>query len=171
MWDTIPQPDWDTFKYGGPNGFLDLFNNGGGSFAQQYKYTDAPDADARMVQAAYWADTYAKAQGRQSQIAATLADAAKLGDFLRYSMFDKYFKQISANCSQQGSVACPAGTARPTRTPTCCPGTTPGAAPPRRRLVVADQRHHDPRGLPEPAGGLRAVHRLRPDPAVPHRQG
>ena len=112
VWDTIPQPDWDTFKYGGPNGFLDLFNNGGGSFAQQYKYTDAPDADARMVQAAYWADTYAKAQGKESQIASTLADAAKLGDFLRYSMFDKYFKQISANCSQQGSVACPAGTSK-----------------------------------------------------------
>jgi Glycosyl hydrolase family 48/Cellulose binding domain/Bacterial Ig domain len=112
VWDTIPQPDWDTFKYGGPNGFLDLFNNGGGSFAQQYKYTDAPDADARMVQAAYWADTYAKAQGKQSQIAGTLADAAKLGDFLRYSMFDKYFKQISAACSQDGSVGCPAGTSK-----------------------------------------------------------
>ena len=27
-------------------------------------------------------------------------------------MFDKYFKQISANCSQQGSVACPAGTSK-----------------------------------------------------------
>ena len=112
VWDTIPQPDWDTFKYGGPNGFLDLFNNGGGSFAQQYKYTDAPDADARMVQAAYWADTYAKAQGKESQIAATLAEAAKLGDYLRYSMFDKYFKQISAACSQDGSVACPAGTSK-----------------------------------------------------------
>ena len=43
---------------------------------------------------------------------AMLADAAKLGDYLRYSMFDKYFKQISANCSQQGSVACPAGTSK-----------------------------------------------------------
>ena len=114
VWDTIPQPDWDAIKsgYGGPNGFLDLFNNGGGSFAPQYKYTDAPDADARMVQAAYWADTYAKAQGKSSAISATLAKAAKLGDFLRYSMFDKYFKQISANCSQQGSVACPAGTSK-----------------------------------------------------------
>ncbi|MBV9451358.1 MAG: cellulose 1,4-beta-cellobiosidase, partial [Streptosporangiaceae bacterium] len=49
VWDTVPQPDWDTMKYGGPNGFLDLFNNGGGSFAPQYKYTDAPDADARLV--------------------------------------------------------------------------------------------------------------------------
>jgi hypothetical protein len=112
VWDTVPQPDWDTMKFGGPNGFLDLFNNGGGSFAPQYKYTDAPDADARLVQAAFWADTYAKAQGKSAAITATLAKAAKLGDYLRYSMFDKYFKQISANCSQVGSVACPAGTSK-----------------------------------------------------------
>jgi hypothetical protein len=112
VWDTIPQPDCDLLKFGGPNGFLDLFNNGGGSFSSQYKYTDAPDADARMVQAAYIADTFAKAQGKESQIASTLADAAKLGDYLRYSMFDKYFKQITAACSQDGSVACPAGTSK-----------------------------------------------------------
>ena len=112
VWDTIPQPDCDLLKFGGPNGFLDLFNNGGGSFSAQYKYTDAPDADARMVQAAYIADTFAKAQGKESAISATLADAAKLGDYLRYSMFDKYFKQITAACSQDGSVACPAGTSK-----------------------------------------------------------
>jgi hypothetical protein len=112
VWDTIPQPDCDLLKFGGPNGFLDLFNNGGGSFSAQYKYTDAPDADARMIQAAYLADTFAKAQGKESAISATLADAAKLGDYLRYSMFDKYFKQITAACSQDGSVACPAGTSK-----------------------------------------------------------
>ena len=112
VWDTIPQPDCDMLKFGGPNGFLDLFNNGGGSFATQYKYTDAPDADARMIQAAYWAETFAKAQGKTSAVTGTLAKAAKLGDFLRYSMFDKYFKQITATCSQLGSVACPAGTSK-----------------------------------------------------------
>ncbi|HEX3790680.1 MAG TPA: glycoside hydrolase family 48 protein [Pseudonocardiaceae bacterium] len=112
VWDTIPQPDCDVFKFGGPNGFLDLFNNGGGSFATQYKYTDAPDADARMVQAAFWADTFAKAQGKTASVQATLNKAAELGDYLRYSMFDKYFKQISATCSQVGSAACPAGTSK-----------------------------------------------------------
>jgi hypothetical protein len=112
VWDTIPQPDCDMFKFGGPNGFLDLYNNGGGSFAKQYKFTDAPDADARMVQAAFWADTFAKAQGKTAAISTTLGKAAELGDYLRYSMFDKYFKQISANCSQVGSVACPAGTSK-----------------------------------------------------------
>ncbi|HET9169185.1 MAG TPA: glycoside hydrolase family 48 protein [Actinospica sp.] len=113
VWDTVPQPDWDTMtKYGSSDGFLNLFNNGGGNFAAQYKYTDAPDADARMVQAAFWADTYAKAQGKTSSVTATTAKAAKLGDFLRYSMFDKYFKQISSACSQDGSVSCPAGTSK-----------------------------------------------------------
>ena len=112
VWDTIPQPDCDMLKFGGPNGFLDLFNNGGGSFASQYKYTDAPDADARMIQAAFIADSAAKAQGKESQIATTLADAAKLGDYLRYSMYDKYFKQITSACSLDGSVGCPAGTSK-----------------------------------------------------------
>jgi hypothetical protein len=113
VWDTVDQPDWDNLSKGeSGSGYLALFNNGGGSFASQYKYTDAPDADARMVQAAYWADQYATAQGNQSQISATLADAAKLGDYVRYSMYDKYFKQISAACSQDGSVSCPAGTSK-----------------------------------------------------------
>ena len=113
VWDTVPQPDWDALKYGeSGSGYLDLFNNGGGSFATQYKYTDAPDADARLVQAAYWAEQYATTQGNQSQISSTMADAAKLGDFIRYSMFDKYFKQISSACSQDGSVSCPAGTSK-----------------------------------------------------------
>ncbi len=113
VWDTVDQPDWDNLSKGeSGSGYLALFNNGGGSFASQYRYTDAPDADARMIQAAYWAEQYATTQGNQSQIASTMADAAKLGDFLRYSMYDKYFKQISASCSQDGSVACPAGTSK-----------------------------------------------------------
>jgi Glycosyl hydrolase family 48/Cellulose binding domain/Putative Ig domain len=113
VWDTIPQPDWDNLTEGeSGSGYLDLFNNGGGSFAAQYKYTDAPDADARMIQAAYWAQQYATAQGNESQISSTLSDAAKLGDYLRYSMFDKYFKQISSSCSIEGAVSCPAGTSK-----------------------------------------------------------
>ncbi len=113
VWDTVDQPDWDNLSKGeSGSGYLALFNNGGGSFAAQYKYTDAPDADARMIQAAYWALQYATAQGNQSQLSSTLGSAAKLGDYVRYSMYDKYFKQISANCSQVGSVACPAGTSK-----------------------------------------------------------
>ncbi|RAG86699.1 cellulose 1,4-beta-cellobiosidase [Streptacidiphilus pinicola] len=110
VWETIPQPDCDVFKYGNSSsGFLSLFNDGGGSYAKQYKYTDAPDADARLVQAAYWADTFAKAQGKSSVISGTLAKASKLGDYLRYALYDKYFKQ-AGNCN--GSTTCPAGTSK-----------------------------------------------------------
>ena len=107
-WETIPQPSCDTFKHGGPNGYLDLFTKDS-SYAKQWKYTDAPDADARAVQAAYWADKWATAQGKQSSVSSSVAKAAKMGDYLRYSMFDKYFKKIG-NCV--GPSTCAAGTGK-----------------------------------------------------------
>ena len=107
-WETIPQPSCDTFTFGGPNGYLDLFT-GDSSYAKQWKYTDAPDADARAVQVAYWADKWATAQGKQSAVAASVAKASKMGDYLRYSMFDKYFKKIG-NCV--GASTCAAGTGK-----------------------------------------------------------
>lgn len=106
VFETIPQPTCDNFVYGGPNGYLDLFIKDS-SYAKQWKYTDAPDADARAIQAAYWADTWAKAQGQGAAVAATVAKAGKMGDYLRYSFFDKYFKQIG-NCTSP--TACPAVT-------------------------------------------------------------
>ncbi|MEU1811672.1 glycoside hydrolase family 48 protein [Micromonospora aurantiaca (nom. illeg.)] len=109
VWETVPQPSCDTFKHGGPNGYLDLFVKESGAPAKQWKYTNAPDADARAVQAAYWALTWAKAQGKQADVAATVAKAAKMGDYLRYALFDKYFKKIG-NCV--GASTCPAGSGR-----------------------------------------------------------
>ncbi len=109
VWETIPQPSCDTFKHGGQYGYLDLFVKDSGAPAKQWKYTNAPDADARAVQAAYWALTWAKAQGKQADVAATVAKAAKMGDYLRYAMYDKYFKKIG-NCI--GASTCPAGTGK-----------------------------------------------------------
>ncbi|MFG2125938.1 glycoside hydrolase family 48 protein [Streptomyces sp. NPDC048710] len=108
VWETVPQPTCDAFKYGGTNGYLDLFT-GDSSYARQWKYTDAPDADARAVQAAYWADVWAKTQGKGGDVSATVAKAAKMGDYLRYAMYDKYFKKIG-NCA--GASSCPAGTGK-----------------------------------------------------------
>ena len=108
VWETIPQPTTDLFAYGGPNGYLDLFVKDS-SYAKQWKYTNAPDADARAVQAAYWAYRWSTAQGAEGQVAASVAKAAKMGDYLRYSMFDKYFKQIG-NCTS--ATGCAAGTGR-----------------------------------------------------------
>ncbi|MFI8307145.1 glycoside hydrolase family 48 protein [Streptomyces sp. NPDC085927] len=108
VWETVPQPTCDAFKYGGPNGYLDLFTQDA-SYAKQWKFTNAPDADARAVQAAYWADLWAKEQGNGGDISATVAKAAKMGDYLRYSMYDKYFKKVG-NCTSPSS--CPAGTGK-----------------------------------------------------------
>ncbi|WRZ89560.1 cellulose binding domain-containing protein [Streptomyces sp. NBC_01007] len=108
VWETVPQPTCDAFKYGGTNGYLDLFT-GDSSYAKQWKYTDAPDADARAVQAAYWADVWAKAQGKSSDVSTTVGKAAKMGDYLRYAMYDKYFKKIG-NCV--GPSTCAAGTGK-----------------------------------------------------------
>ncbi|MGW7541470.1 glycoside hydrolase family 48 protein [Streptomyces sp. NPDC054770] len=108
VWETVPQPTCDAFKYGGKNGYLDLFT-GDSSYAKQWKYTDAPDADARAVQAAYWADVWAKEQGKGSDVSATVGKAAKMGDYLRYAMYDKYFKKIG-NCV--GPTTCAAGTGK-----------------------------------------------------------
>ena len=108
VWETIPQPCTDLFKYGGTNGYLDLFVKDS-SYSKQWKFTNAPDADARAVQAAYWAYRWASAQGNAGAIAASVAKAAKMGDYLRYAMFDKYFKKIG-NCV--GASTCAAGTGR-----------------------------------------------------------
>jgi hypothetical protein len=104
--ETVPQPSCDTFTFGGTNGYLDLFTKDT-SYAKQWKYTDAPDADSRAVQAAYWAYTWATAQGKASQISSAVTNAAKMGDYLRYSFYDKYFKQ--PGCT---STSCAAGTGK-----------------------------------------------------------
>ncbi|MHC5262252.1 glycoside hydrolase family 48 protein [Streptomyces sp. UC4497] len=107
VWETVPQPTCDAFKYGGKNGYLDLFT-GDSSYAKQWKFTNAPDADARAVQAAYWADIWAKEQGKGSEVSGTVGKAAKMGDYLRYSMYDKYFKKVG-DCT---STSCPAGSGK-----------------------------------------------------------
>ena len=106
VWETVPHPSWEDFSWGGPNGFLDLFIDDS-NYAQQWRYTNAPDADARVVQAMYWAKQAADAQGGSPIVDALVDDAAKMGDYLRYSLFDKYFKEIGCQ-----SENCPGATGR-----------------------------------------------------------
>jgi Glycosyl hydrolase family 48/Cellulose binding domain len=106
VWETVPHPSCETFAFGGPNGYLDLFIDDA-QYAQQWRYTNAPDADARAVQAAYWALEWATAQGNAGAVSDVVADAARMGDYLRYAFFDKYFKQMGCT-----SPSCPAGTGK-----------------------------------------------------------
>ena len=98
VFETVPQPSWEEMKWGGKNGYLDLFT-GDNSYSKQWRYTNAPDADARLIQAMYGAQEYAKAQGQD--ISKYVKDSSEMGDYLRYSMFDKYFMKIGA----QGKTA------------------------------------------------------------------
>jgi len=52
VFEAIPQPSWDDMKFGGAKGYLDLF---GSAEQPQWRYSVAPDADARAIQAIYWA--------------------------------------------------------------------------------------------------------------------
>jgi hypothetical protein len=106
VWETVAHPSCETFTWGSTNGFLPLFIQDS-QYAQQWRYTDAPDADARAIEAAYWALTWATAQGAQASVQATVSKAAKMGDYLRYAFYDKYFKQ--PGCT---SPSCPAGTGK-----------------------------------------------------------
>ena len=107
-WETVPHPSCEDFSYGGDNGYLDLFT-GDSSYARQWRYTNAPDADARAVQAAYWANQWASEQGNAAQVADTVERASRMGDYLRYAQYDKYFKQVG-NCV--GASSCPAGSGK-----------------------------------------------------------
>ena len=93
VWETVPQPSWEDFQWGAgtAGGYLPLFITGP-SPARQWRYTNAPDADARLVQAMYWAKTFADARGGSAAVDSLAAKAAQMGDYLRYAMFDKYFK-------------------------------------------------------------------------------
>lgn len=108
VWETVPQPSCETFAFGGQNGYLDLFT-GDASYSTQVRYTAAPDADARLVQATYMAKQFATAQGKASEISAEIDKARKLGDYLRYAMYDKYFKKIG-DCV--GVQNCPAASGK-----------------------------------------------------------
>ncbi|MBM4252419.1 MAG: endoglucanase [Deltaproteobacteria bacterium] len=90
---TVPHPSFDEFHFGAPDqGFLSLFAADPSGYKRQWRYTNAPDADARMVQATYIAMQAARASGDEQAVRSLAAKASKMGDYLRYSMFDKYFK-------------------------------------------------------------------------------
>lgn len=105
VWETIPHPSIEEFRFGAPNqGFLSLFTLDGSGYKKQWRYTNAPDADARLIQATWFARNVAREQGLGVNVQDLVSKATRMGDYLRYSMFDKYFKEIG--CRQ---LSCPAG--------------------------------------------------------------
>ncbi|KAL1501876.1 hypothetical protein ABEB36_007119 [Hypothenemus hampei] len=102
VWQGITYPTCDNFTYGGTNGFSYF------SDVPNWHYNAAPDADARIIQAAYWASQWAAKQNKVGDIQSTLSKVAKLGDFLRYSFYDVLYRQ-AGNCI---GTSCPAATGK-----------------------------------------------------------
>ena len=99
-WETVPHPSWEDFSFGSDNGFLPLFIDDPNGYARQWRYTNAPDADARAVQAMYWAYLWTKEQGLDPKTTIPIDKAVKMGDYLRLAMFDKYFKPLGTQNPQ-----------------------------------------------------------------------
>ncbi|XP_050301761.1 exoglucanase B-like [Anthonomus grandis grandis] len=99
LWEGFNTPTCDNFTYGGVNGFQFSVGNA----RRSYNYGAGPDADARAIQAAFWASQWANT----STVSETLDKAAKMGDFLRYTFFDQHFKR-AGNCI--GELECPGTT-------------------------------------------------------------
>jgi hypothetical protein len=91
VWEAVPHPSQDDKSFGKTNeGFMSLFTKENNVPSAQWRYTDATDADARAVQAMYWA----KDLGYTNTV--YLNKAKKMGDYLRYGMYDKYFQKIGS---------------------------------------------------------------------------
>ena len=96
VWETVPQPSWESFRWGSSDGtgFLKLFVKEASTPAAQWRYTNAPDADARAVQAIYWAVKFAQERGQNPSSLLPVAKASKMGDFVRLAFCDKYFRPL-----------------------------------------------------------------------------
>lgn len=91
VWEAVPHPSQDDKSFGKTNeGFMSLFTKENSTPSAQWRYTNATDADARAVQAMYWA----KDLGYTNTV--YLNKAKKMGDFLRYGMYDKYFQKVGS---------------------------------------------------------------------------
>ncbi|HLY74721.1 MAG TPA: glycoside hydrolase family 48 protein, partial [Planctomycetota bacterium] len=91
VWKTIPHPSKETFSWGGPHGFLDLFIKDS-AYVKQWRYTGAPDADARVIQVMSWAARWVREQGKDPEALLPMRKAARMGESLRYALYDKYFR-------------------------------------------------------------------------------
>jgi hypothetical protein len=91
VWSTVPHPSRETFAAGGPNGFLDLYIREP-SYSKQWRYTGAPDADARVLQVVAWASRWVREQGLDPAAVLPLRKAGRMADSLRYALHDKYFR-------------------------------------------------------------------------------
>lgn len=109
--ETVTHPCWNDWKNGGGEfGFEPLYTQGTQvypaaefEYGKKWSYTNAPDAEGRAIQWSHWAHKFATEQGQSTEIAASTTKARKMGDYLRYNLFDKYFRPIGDNRLTEGT--------------------------------------------------------------------
>lgn len=98
-WATITHHCWEDFTNGGAAsaGFLPIYGrslpnyqDGVGTYAKQWGYSVAPDAESRSIIASY---LIAEATA-DTTLAPYSAKAMKMADYQRYAFYDKYFHGI-----------------------------------------------------------------------------
>lgn len=116
-WETLPHPSYEEDPGDVLNQFAGVSENGTiQDGAPQWRYTNAPDADARAMEAIRYAQLWAEPSAA-GQIAPITTKVAKMADYLRYDMFDKYFMPIGCDTATDIS-SCTSGSGD---------GTYPGA--------------------------------------------
>jgi hypothetical protein len=102
LFDTVTHVGWEDWTQGGSTdgGFLPIYQQGlptypaaAYAYAKQFSYTTAPDAEVRTIGSSWLAHKFAAA--RNLSVATQDAKAQKLGDYLRYCLYDKYFRAIA----------------------------------------------------------------------------
>ncbi len=87
--ETVPHPSIEKLEYGNEKGMVGIFSTEAQPSAQ-WRYTNAPDAEDRAVQAVYWANQWGVGDSSISSL------AGKMGDQMRNNMFDKYYKAMGS---------------------------------------------------------------------------
>jgi hypothetical protein len=104
--ETVPHTCIEELKYGNTTykngndgyGMKGVFSGQAGT-PSQYSFTNAPDAEDRAIQAAYFANQYNVGSADIS------AKAGKMGDQCRNDMFDKYYKALGCQNLQAPSAS------------------------------------------------------------------
>ncbi len=105
-WETVPHPSYENMSFGSDDGFLNIFIQDG-SYTPQWRYTNAPDAEGRAIEAVRLAELWGGETN--GQIVPIISKAAKMADYLRYDMFDKYFMPIGCETASD-PMQCTTGT-------------------------------------------------------------
>ena len=108
-WECVTHPEFENFLNGGSTyGYLPLYGQSKPTYpdapydyAKQIRYTVAPDAEARQIQASFMANRFATEHG--TTVSPQDTKAKKMGDYLRYCLFDKYFRK-GAGIDGQGKT-------------------------------------------------------------------